>query len=386
MESFKFVEKNKIAKLPKRPGVYLFKAGRQFLYIGKAVSLRDRVKQHEDLLNLVKQIGYIETESEIEALLLEAKLIKKYQPKHNVDWKDDKNYFYVGISKEEFPKVFITHQKNEPAEFIGPFVEGRALKQTLIMLRKAFPYYVKGKHPKGLCPWCHLQLCPGPNPNKKEYQKNIKNLMAVLEGKRKSVLKNLKSSMKTAALKRDYEQAASLRDQISALENIISHSVFTETEFTAERIEAYDIANIQGQEATGSMVTLVNGKPDKNLYRKFKIKTVEGPNDIAMLKEVLSRRLKHKEWAYPDIILIDGGKAQLNIAIKSKIENPEAKNVKIMAIAKKHNELFIEGRKNSVLLKFLSENLANTILRARDEAHRFARAYHHKLRDKALLG
>ena len=152
----------------------------------------------------------------------------------------------------------------------------------------------------------------------------------------------------------------------------------------AKHIEAYDISNIQGTEATGSMVTFVNGKPDKNFYRKFRIKTVHGPNDVAMLKEVLSRRLKHAEWPYPDLILIDGGKAQLNAALCAL--RGGAQRIRVVALAKKNNELYIEGLKKPVLLKEMPQDIFSVILQARDEAHRFARAYHHKLRDKALLG
>ena len=334
MEKFKYLAKDKISNLPKTPGVYAFKAGKQFLYIGKAVNLKNRVKQHEYILDSAsvldrvkhRHIAYIETGSETEALLLEAKLIKKYQPRYNVDWKDDKNYFYVGITKEPFPRVFITHQPrgllklsfntNVETKFLGPFVDGKKLKQTLKDLRKIYPYRTCKTLPKKPCLWYHLQQCPAPC------------LLPI------------------------------------------------------RHIEAYDISNIQGAEATGSMVTFINGHPDKNFYRRFKIKSVSKPNDVAMLKEVLSRRLKHKEWPYPDLILIDGGRAQLNIAIRVM---SDITRMKVMALAKKDNKLYIENRKNPLLLKNLPREFSDLILRARDEAHRFARAYHHKLRDKALL-
>lgn len=197
MKGFKFISKNKINRLPQTAGVYAFKKSKELLYIGKAINIRSRVKQHftqpRRLSNLIENVGYIETESEIEALLLEARLIKKYQPKYNTVWKDDKNYFYVAITKEQLPRIKIGHamsnnkRTSHVQQYIGPFVNGRALKETLKTLRKVFPYYTlrpgsgqAQKHPKGLCPWCHLNLCPGPNPNKKEYQKNIKNLTAVL--------------------------------------------------------------------------------------------------------------------------------------------------------------------------------------------------------------
>ena len=403
MEKFKYLKIDKINKLPESPGVYAFLKGAKFIYIGKAVNLRDRVKQHRKLLNLATKIGYIKTDSEfadpsahltsypasqgstIEALILESQLIKKYQPKYNTIWKDDKNYFYVATGNEDFPRIFITHQINyeNRSRSIGPFVDGGALKETLMILRKIFPYYTASKHPEKLCPWCHLNLCPGPNPDKKEYKKNIKNLISVLEGKRKSVLNNTKREMQIASKEENFEKAARLRNQIRALENIISHETRFQTEetwFLRKRIEAYDVSNIQGKYATGSMVTFINRRPDKNLYRKFKIKITGKPNDTAMIKEILSRRLKHSEWPLPDAILIDGGKAQFNAA-KSVIKN----KIRVMALAKKKNELFVEDKKSPVLLKTLPREFFNLILQLRDEAHRFAISYHKKLRAKALL-
>jgi excinuclease ABC subunit C len=424
MEKFRFLKKEEVSGLPKTPGVYSFKKERSFLYIGKAINIKERVKSHSQKSNYkdnlfideVRKIGYIKTDSEIEALVLEANLIKKYKPKYNVVWKDDKNFFFVAVTKEAFPRVFITHQTNiRSSKFIGPFVDGAALKKTLKLLRRIFPYYTIKKHPDGLCSWCHLNLCPGPNPNKKDYKKNINNLISVLKGKRKSVLLNLKKEMKSFSESQNYERAAEIRDQISALENILSHAKiiggnppaggWKKTEESLKKIlgirsasrrtaswrkkisyiEAYDVSNIQGQKATGSMITFARGEPDKNLYRKFKIKISGSPNDIAMLKEVLERRFNHPEWKIPDLILIDGGMAQLNIAIKTKNRESKTKGIKVMAIAKKKNELYIEDRKKPFLLENLPREIFNLILKMRDESHRFAINYHKKLREKDLF-
>jgi excinuclease ABC subunit C len=401
MEKFKFLGKEKISSLPKTTGVYCFKKDGELLYIGKAVNIQERVKQHKELLGLAEQLGYIKTNSEIEALLLEAKLIKKHQPKYNIVWRDDKNYFYVEITKEEFPRVLITHQpgRGETSSIIGPFVEGRSLKRTLTYLRRVFPYYTAKKHPLGNCLWCSLNLCPGPLPDKEEYQKNIRNLTAVLEGRSKIVLKNLKREMKQASASRAYEKAAGLRDRIVSLEKVMSYSRVIEPSWLNltevrprpiggwdfKRIEAYDVSNIQGKEATGSMVVFKNNKPDKSQYRKFKIKVQGKPNDIAMLKEILNRRLKHKEWPLPDLILIDGGKAQFNAA-KSILSRSHLGKIGVVAIAKKKNELYLEGKKKPVLLKSLPREIFNLILQLRDEAHRFAITYHKKLRNKNLIG
>lgn len=436
MERLKFLTKSKIKRLPKNPGVYIFKSGREFLYIGKAANLNERVKNHFQqpgfrdnlFLNLASKIGYIETESEIEALLLEAHLIKKYQPKYNVIWRDDKNFFYIGITKENLPRIFITHQplpkvrstKYEETKrqafrssdfrlqtsYVGPFIEGRSLKQTLRFLRRVFPYYTAKKHQKNPCTYCHLGLCPGPNPDEKEYKKNIKYIISVLKGKRRSVLRTLKKEMRLASSLQDFEKAAEIRDQIRALEKVFAHAKIFEagklvpekdwletqkilqnifrTKKKISRIEAYDISNIQGKQATGSMVTFIKGRPDKNFYRKFRIKITPKPNDIAMIKEVLSRRFGHPEWPFPDVILIDGGKAQLNATIlKAKSYRLKAK---VIALAKKKNELFVEGQKKPILLKTLPRPIFNLILQLRDEAHRFALTYHLKLRKKSLLG
>ncbi len=373
---------------------------------------------------------------------MEANLIKKCQPKYNIVWRDDKNYFYVGIAKEDLPRVFITHQVSvygnegrkegkalfdhqvkKDANYIGPFIEGTALKKTLKILRKVFPYYTVKKHPQGPCPWCYLDLCPGPNPDKKEYQKDIKNLISILSGKSQSVLKNLKGEMENASQKQEFEEAAKLRDQIKSLEKILAHAkIFSlflpENVLTRRssyyqvwgkiekklrkilnltvsgkkmisRIEAYDVSNIQGEKATGSMVVFINGLPNKNFYRRFKIKVAGKPNDVAMIKECLNRRLNHPEWGWPDLILIDGGKAQLNIAIKSKANppagGPKSKNIPVIALAKEENKLYVERRKKPVLLKSLPREIFNLILQLRDEAHRFAISYHKQLRAKGLL-
>lgn len=466
MEKFKFLGKDKISRLPKSPGVYAFSArgrsaiggkqGREFLYIGKATNIRERVKNHfpqpvyRDGLftNQVQKVGYLKTNSEIEALILEADLIKKYQPKYNVVWRDDKNYFFVAITKEDFPCVFWTHQIKVKGQklkvkslFIGPFVEGTVLKQTLKILRKVFPYRTCKTLPKRPCLWYQLGRCPAPcllkspkdpAPNseagptgqaklaeqiplaylrmKKECQENVKNLIKILQGKKKLVLRNLKKEMKAASISQDFERAAKIRDQIMALERVLAHAkIFTEAEAVLKRpekewlsvqkilqnilkirkkisrIEAYDVSNIQGQQATGSMVTFINGQADKNFYRKFKIKISGKPNDIAMIKEILRRRLRHPEWPYPDLILIDGGKAQLNVALQvlKKYQRKSAlksAKISVLALAKRKNELYLENRESPILLKNLPREIFNLILQLRDEAHRFAISYHRKLR------
>jgi len=433
---FQYLPKAKLNDLPKAPGVYALSSQKTILYIGKAANLKERVKNHfmqptykDDLfIQDITKIGYIKTESDIDALLLESQLIKKQQPRYNVMWKDDKKYFYVAIASENLPYVFLTHQPTqgningktsksrlEKIEYIGPFTEGKAIKRVLKLLRRVFPYYTTKKHGTVLCQYCHLNLCPGPSPNKATYQKNIRNLVSVLKGKRTSVLQNLKREMERVAKTQDFEKAAELRDQFLSLERIISHARLLTPEVSSSinwsvtekdlqklfsmkkrisRIEAYDISNIQGKEATGSQVTFIRGAPAKEHYRKYKIHITGKPNDFAMMEELLSRRLMHKEWSYPQVIVIDGGKGQLTSAKKAivsliSMNNPRLSktalgNIKLVALAKKQSELFFPGKPKSVLLRDLPRSSENLFLHIRDEAHRFAITYHRLLRKKAI--
>jgi len=423
MERFEIVPKTKIDQLPKTAGVYaFFSKNLEAIYIGKAINIQSRVKNHFNqpsyrdnlFIEKVDKIGFFETGSEIEALILEANLIKKYQPKFNVVWRDDKNYFYVAIAKnkEKIPYVFITHQKNqEKTEYIGPFVEGTALKKTLRFLRRAFPYYTSAKHPKNKCTYCHLDLCPGPEPDLADYRRNIKKLILILKGKRSAVLRALKKEMKQASAEQNFEKAGKIRDKIYNLQQIMAHTHVIENSKSEarnskpdatktladileikkiDRIECYDVSNIQGKHATGSMIVFVNGEPNKNLYRKFKINPPAGggeqkPNDIAMLKETLERRFLHQEWEYPEIMLIDGGRAQLNVAVNSKNQNLKTNRIKVISIAKGRQELFIEGQPNPIFLKNLPQDAYSLIKSLDDEAHRFAITYHKKLRSKGLF-
>ena len=422
-------------ELPKTSGVYFFFAPRSLgevglhkpIYIGKAINIKNRVKNHFQqpsyrdnlFIDKVNKIGFIETNSEIEALILEANLIKKHQPKFNVVWRDDKNYFFVAITKDERPIIYITHQKTADADYIGPFVEGTALKKTLRFLRKAFPYYTNKKHSKNKCTYCHLELCPGPelfeNPPSpkateglREYRRNIKKLTLILQGKRSAVLNSLKKEMKQLSKDNKFEEAGKIRDKIFALQKIMEHTNvisqeiigknFTNVKNTTimlqslldikkpiSHIECYDISNIQGKQAVGSMVVFVDGAPDKSQYKKFKIRLPAKPNDIAMLKEVFERRLAHSEWEYPEIMLIDGGKAQLNVAINAKNLNLKTRPIKVISIAKGKQELWVEARKEPIPLKILPQEIYNLVKNLDDEAHRFAITYHKKLRKQTLL-
>jgi excinuclease ABC subunit C len=433
MDKFRCISKERISHLPKVPGVYCFKKGKEILYIGKAANLKERVKNHfqqpsyKDYLFLdkVEKIGYIKTNSEIEALILEAELIKKYQPKFNVIWRDSKNYFFVAKTKEDFPRIFWCHQKRLEVrrsklevEYVGPFVDGKALKETLKILRRVFPFRSCRVLPKRPCLWYHLGKCPAPcilktksaeeiglmEKIKKECQRNAENVFKIIQGEKKEVLKELKREMKKAAKREEFEEAAKIRDQILALERVLEHSRILEKEVKVEvpwkeieeklkkilkvekvsRIEAFDVSQIHGNFAVGSMVTFINGVSEKNFYRRFKIKFTKKPSDVDMIKEILERRFKHKEWGFPDLILIDGGKAQLNAAIDCKLQIENCK-IKVLALAKREKKLYIEGEKKPIFLKNLPREIFNLILNLDNEAHRFAISYHKKLRERELI-
>ena len=420
---FNYLSKGKISLLPKKSGVYAFFDRKNVLYIGKAKNIRERIKNHffqpsfQDnlFIDKVKRVGYLVTNSEIEALILESKLIKKYQPKFNILWRDDKNYFYLAKTKEDFPRIFITHQpKKDNLDYIGPFVEGRALKTALNSLRRVFPFRSCKKFPKRACLWYQLDRCLAPcliksesfslkaKEIKKESKRNAKNLFLVFQGKKRKVLKDLEKEMKKYAKKEEFEKAAKIRDQIEALKRVLSHSFifFLPKSFSwseieekikeilgkkekIERIEGYDVSNIQGKEATGSLVCFIKGKKAPKWYRRFKIKT-KGPNDPEMIKEVLLRRAKHSEWPEPDLVIIDGGKAQLNFALKAKKRN-FFKKTKFLAVAKGKKELFIEGQKKAISLNNLSQSVSNFLLEVITQAHKFGIFYHRKLREKKIL-
>lgn len=437
----------KQGKNPPLPGVYIFRRGRVPLYIGKALNLKKRLASYfrgqnrmpariQKMLGEATGLETIGTKSEIEALIKEAELIKRHRPKYNVLMRDDKNYFFVGITREQFPRIFVTHQpykiqnakikiKNYKAKFkiyyIGPFTSGNALKTTLKLLRRVFPYCAcKGVH-KRPCLSSQIGKCPGycctapQNKNSKiknkkfgtAYRRNIRNVAAVLEGRKTALIGTFKKQMGEAVKKERYEEAGRLRDQIFGLEGVFSHQTVLQapenrlvwpttreklqrllkTDSPIERIEGYDISNISGTDATGSMVVFMNGVADKSQYRKFKIKSVSGASDVGMLKEVIRRRFGHPEWPYPNLIVIDGGKGQLNAAltaIKSLPPKPYPLSSRLVtALAKKEEILFTESGR-AIYLKRGDPQLLRLFQRIRDESHRFARAYHHKLRRQTL--
>jgi excinuclease ABC subunit C len=376
--------KEQAKNLPEKPGVYLFKTKETVLYVGKAGNLKSRAMSYfynddrkiKQLLNQSSKIDHLVTDSVLEALILEANLIKKYWPFYNVKGKDDKSFAYIAIPKlnyQVYPAPFIIRGqflKKYPSRnfsVFGPYKTYTVAKNALGMLRKFFPYCDK---PNLGRPCFHSQigLCPGICTNKvskQEYQDNIKNLRLFLQGEEKRLYKKLKKEnpKKIESLKQVQDTALLNRDSIG--ENLA-------TEFM--RIEGYDISHFAGKGSYGSMVVFENNQPDKQEYRLFKIKKAKEKDDVGALKEVLSRRIEHNEWQYPDIILIDGGRGQVNAV--HKVIKDRSLSIPIVGIAKG------KDKKDNLIFKDLDKDLKKIIKgnkrvfqQVRDEAHRFAKKF-----------
>ncbi|MBI4094815.1 MAG: excinuclease ABC subunit UvrC [Candidatus Liptonbacteria bacterium] len=446
-------------KLPISPGVYLMKGERgKILYIGKAGNLRRRVSSYflrphdyriQKLVREIKKIEYKKTDTAIEALILEAELIKKHQPPYNVREKDDTSFLYVEFTKEAFPRVLLVRGhvyrprpakgeapqmrglgqagKSKPAgERYGPFTSAGSIREALKIMRRIFPY---GTHPnlpvdnrwirnsparlslpqaksgrqhshtfedshyesrRRPCFEYEIGLCPGTCVgaiNQKEYAKNIKNLKLFFRGKKGMILTSLEHEMKAASKALEFEKAETIRRQIFALQHIQDVALIGDNELTTHfsiltphyRIEGYDISNISGTSAVGSMVVFRGDKPDKNEYRKFKIRTIQKSDDVGMLKEVLRRRFRHPiahgdlGWPLPNLILIDGGRGQVNAA--KHVLSEAGLKIPVIGIAKGP-----ERKRNDIIGIIPKGVEKRTLIRVRDEAHRFAITYHKKLR------
>lgn len=406
--------------IPQKTGIYkFFDKDKKILYIGKALNLKSRVSSyfknsHIDRPHIVKMIPQIcnvqtiVTENEVESMILESALIKKYKPKFNIEFKDDKSFAWIYIStKEKFPTVRVVRsiKKNEFKEgmLFGPYPKGKPVKRIFNYIRKLFPFCTC-KNPKEPCLYYHLNLCPAPYHNKispEDYRENINNIIKFLKGNKRNIVKNLKKDMLTYAEKLDFESAALLRDKIDDLEYLsqkITVSPFdSEVEYAnnryekirnslitlskqlnisrLQRIECFDVSNIQGKFAYGAMSVAINGVLESDEYRIFKIKNFSKPNDPNMLLEVVTRRLKNSKK--PDLILLDGGITQL-----SGISKLLKKDIQVLAISKgkrlkkkRRDEFWILGKKGfeNINIKF-----PYLLLQLRDEAHRFGVKYYRR--------
>ena len=415
-----FIDKS---KLPHKSGVYQFlDKEKNVLYVGKAIDLYHRVASYfsKDVsvktAMLVSKILSVETivvESELEALILEANLIKKYLPSFNVRLMDDKDYLYIGITKEDFPKVVTIRKQDLKSvkKFFGPFPSSRTVRDTLKLLRRVFPWCSsppKAKVRQRSCFYYHLGLCPGACVgliSTEDYNKIISRFSKFLEGKKEELVKEISLEMMKLSDNEKFEEAAKLKRMIEGITYLtqtnrsslyLENPNFLEDERQLalselqrdlnlpkipQRIEGYDISNIQGQQAVGSLVVLTNGDIDKSQYRKFKIHITGKPNDVGMHREMMKRRLKHAEWPIPDLIIVDGGRAQAR-AVQYEIQNTKYK-IPIFGLAKRMEWLYppmgevIKLPKRSKALRLLQK--------LRDESHRFAIAYHRRLRAKIFI-
>ncbi len=398
-------------KLPKKPGVYLFcDAKGKVLYVGKATFLRDRVRSYFDtdlaetrgphMVNMVlraKTIKHVLTESALEALLLEAALIKKHHPPYNSRDKDDKSFNYAVITKEDFPRVLLVRGRElfDPAKKLsykvdtvfGPFPHGKDLKEALKIIRKIFPFRDTCEPERGRpCFNAQINLCPGVCSgvvSKAEYKKTIRRIKLLFNGKKSELLRTLKQDMKRAAKMREFEEAERIKRTIFGLTHIQDVALIKEDSLKTLRnfrIESYDIAHISGVASVGVMTVVEDGEPNKSAYRKFKIKSFTGADDTRALKEIIERRLAHNEWRLPRLFVIDGGKAQKKAA--EKVLDEAGLSIPVVSVVKDehHRPKDILGERRII------EAHEQEILLANNEAHRFAISYHRNLRSKRSFG
>lgn len=423
----KISQKLSLNSLSSESGVYLFKdKNKNVLYVGKAINIKNRVKSHfreknvnnreAILLKKTKKIDHIVTNSELESLLLEVRLIKQYRPKYNIRLKDDKRYLYVGFTREKYPRVFLFRQPEKEEKlstWFGPFPTAQSLREILRLLRRVFPYRSCQKIPKKPCLYLHLNLCPGMCIQKsKDYNQTIRSLKIFFNDQTKKLLKNLKQKMIQASKKQKYEQAALFKKQIQMIENLwLGYKKFPDAKKVAQklldlrkllvywqgfdpiiiqRLEVYDVANLGKDVVVASMVVFTNGEPDHSNYRQFKIKE-DFQGDPPALKEAILRRLNHPDWVYPQLLLVDGGKPQVSAAFEALKEKGLAGEIGLIGLAKKREMIVIPKIKKQEivswrLLDFKPSNLVLQLLQqARDESHRFAQRYYKKLHKKLIF-
>ena len=410
----------KLKTLPSAPGVYFHKNQQgEIIYVGKAAVLKNRVRQyfHKDLKDPktealkaeIYDTDWIVVDTEMDALFLESEMIKRYKPKWNILLRDDKTVSYVRIDmKSEVPYVSMTRLPlDDKATYVGPFYAKLPVKNALRILRKVFPFYIKPYDGKKTLD-TDLGLTPGIEIGKStpaEYKKNLRKLIRYLEGGRDKLIKELEKEMKTAAKNEEFEKAAELRNQYFGLLELKKKIVFSDKEFLdissdqallslqkllnlkapPRRIEGYDISHEQGTNVVASMVVFVNGVSDRSEYRKFKLRAQKN-DDPGSIKEVLTRRLKHTEWDYPDLIILDGGIPQLS-GIKKELKDiptigrdksgDHSKNAAVNIISP-------EGDKYRLVPLKPDSHIAKLIARIDEEAHRFAITYHRLLRSKQM--
>lgn len=418
-------------RLPRKPGVYLFKNRRQqIIYIGKALSLRHRVANYfQDrpldpktarLVSQIADLDYLVVNSEFEALLLEAKLVGEYQPKYNIQLKDSKSPLYLGVSRQPPARIFPLRRPELDGSlkiWFGPFLSSQDLRQLLRRVRHVFPFRSCRVLPKKPCLYYHLKLCPGvcvfSDP---EYARTVARLQRLFGGQMNRLKSQLKKEMTVFSRGLAFEKAAQVKKQLAALEDLtgswrnvpvdslsaartlvaLRHLIAKESQVDPGlivKIEGYDISNLGTKINVGSLVAFLNGQPSSADYRRFKIRS-SGPiiqDDPASLAQVVSRRLHHPDWVYPQLFLIDGGKTQLTAVMRVLKEENLLSQIAVAGLTKKEEVLIIPRLKNGLFIGWRSCHLPrrSPVLRllqqVRDESHRFAQNYYKNLNRLRLL-
>ena len=382
----------KIKLAPNSPGVYFFKKNNKFIYIGRALNLKNRLADYlrsSDLKTnrMVKEADNLsvkKTGNLLEAVILEANLIKKYQPKYNIREKDNRSFIYIVVPQTDWPYPFLARGREldkyrpENAFIFGPLKSFSLAKNLLLVLRRVFPYSTCKLNAGKPCFHYQIGLCPGKCQGlitKEEYRKNIENLILVLSGKKEKAVKNLTDPWKIYLLENLDDSLLIVREENLPAQAGPAGSLID------KKIEAYDISHLAGKETVGAMVVFENGDFDKNQYRLFKIKTAKPSDDLSALAEMIERRIKHKEWAYPDLFLIDGGKTQVKTAQKILTRNKI--NVPVVGIAKFKGDklVFLKIKKSLKELIVLS---FGRLQKARNEAHRFANSFRKRILKKSM--
>ncbi|MEI8338460.1 excinuclease ABC subunit UvrC [bacterium] len=435
--------KQKLAELPKSPGVYFHKnKSEEIIYVGKAANLRNRVRQYfqnsrvrdaktDALVSEITDVDWMEVDSELEALFLEAEMIRRYMPQYNILLRDDKSMVYIRIDfNNDYPTVTTTRRPlDDGAKYYGPYLSALSVRQALKILRRIFPFATQkpiGQKRASLD--YHLGLDPGLEEQKTSLQKyrgDLKKLISIIEGKRLTIIRELEKDMNKAAKNHDFEKATILRNQIYSLKGLNRQVIFSDKEFQdiskdhainelvsllglkkpPYRIEGFDISHMQGSDVVASMVVFTNGVSNKAQYRKFKTR-LEQNNDFYNMQETLSRRLSVKNinaWGVPDLLLIDGGKGQLDAALKARDDQGQ-NHIPMIGLAKRQEQVIVHAQKSNVVIdeKILmnlggyktstkdyitinlpeTSNLIKLLQRIRDESHRFAVSFHSVLKIK----
>jgi excinuclease ABC subunit C len=432
----KLEPRDKVKQFPAAPGVYLMKDGQgRVLYVGKAKNLRNRAGHYftkaaaddvrtADLVKLIADIDFLPADSEVDALLLEARLVKDIQPRFNVDLKDDKSFPYLQIRyREDYPRVEFTRTpRRRGVKLYGPFTSAKSLRLALQVLQRVFKFRtctldIRADEERWRwfrpCLLHSINQCTAPcnfRVSREDYRKQIRSLRLVLEGKKDRLLAEMEREMQEASTAMLFEKAARLRDEIEALKNLgqrgdVDKDVQPQVFYieprkglvglrkvlglakTPRTIEGVDIAHLGGNETVASLVSFIDGLPFKPGYRRYRIKTVQGVDDFASIREVVTRRfrrLAREEEVFPDLLLIDGGKGQLNAALDAfrllGLEPPC-----LISLAKREEEIYRPGEGEPLHLSRHAAAL-RLLQYVRDEAHRFAQHYHHILRRKKLQG